>query len=212
MKNLFRIISLGVLVIFFFTACAKQPAQEMDSAKAAMESVKTAKGEIYAKDEFKKLNDDLTAALDEVTAQSKKLFKKYGKAKEMLAKVKSDADALVPVIAQRKEEAKKAALAAQAEAAAAVTEAKGMLKKAPTGKGTRADIEALKADLKALEDSLPEVQKALGTEDYYGAADKAKAIKEKAAGISDQVKKAIEKTRGKAPAKAPAKAKVTTKK
>jgi ElaB/YqjD/DUF883 family membrane-anchored ribosome-binding protein len=208
MKNLFRVISLGVLVIFFFTSCAKQPTQDMDNAKAAMESVKTAKAEIYAKDEFKKLNDDLTAALDEVTAQSKKLFKKYGKAKEMLAKVKSDADALVPVITQRKEEAKKVALAAQAEAAAAVTEAKGVLKKAPTGKGTRADIEALKADLKALEDSLPEIQKALDTEDYFGAADKAKAIKEKAAGISDQVKKAIEKVRGKAPAKA----RVTTKK
>jgi ElaB/YqjD/DUF883 family membrane-anchored ribosome-binding protein len=212
MKNLFRVITLGVLLIFFFTACAKQPTQEMDNTKAAVENVKTAKAEIYAKDEFKKLNDDLTAALDEVTAQSKKLFKKYGKAKEMLVKVKSDADALVPVIAQRKDEAKKAALAAQTEATAAVTDAKGMLKKAPAGKGTKADIEALKADLKALEESLPEVQKALDTEDYYGAADKAKAIKEKAAGISDQVKKAIEKARGKAPAKAPAKAKATTKK
>ncbi len=208
MKNLFRVFTLGVLLIFFFTACAKQPTQEMDNTKAAVETAKTAGGEIYAKDEFKKLNDDLTAALDEVTAQSKKLFKKYGKAKEMLAKVKSDADALVPVIAQRKEEAKKAALAAQTEAAAAVTDAKGMLKKAPAGKGTKADIEALKTDLKALEDSLPEVQKAVDTEDYYGAADKAKAIKEKAAGISDQVKKAIEKVRGKAPAKARA----TTKK
>jgi len=201
MKNIFRVITLMVLVAFFFTACAKQPTQEMDNAKAAVESVKTAGAEIYAKDEFKKLNDDLTAALDEVTAQSKKLFKKYGKAKELLARVKSDADALLPVVAQKKEEAKKAALAAQSEATAAVAEAKELLKKAPRGKGTKADIEAFTADLKALDDSLPEVQKAIDTENYLGAADKAKAIKEKATGISDQIKKAIEKVKPKPAAK-----------
>ncbi len=196
MKSLFRVITLGLLITFFFAACAKQPTQEMDNAKSAVETVKKAGAEIYAKDEFKKLNDDLTAALDEVTAQSKKLFKGYGKAKEMLANVKTEADNLVPTIAQRKEEAKKAALAAQPEAAAAVAEAKAYLKKAPKGKGTRADIEAFTADLKALEGSLLEVQKAIDAEDYYGAADKAKAIKEKAAGISDQIKKAIEKVKG----------------
>ncbi len=75
------------MVAFVFTSCAKQPTQQMDAAKAAIEAVAQAKGDIYAKDELKKLNDDLTVANDEVTAQSKKFFKKYGKAKEMLAKL-----------------------------------------------------------------------------------------------------------------------------
>ena len=100
-----KLLVLLLLVTFFFTACAK-PTQEMDNAKATVEAL-TKEGAIYAKDELKKLNDDLTAALDEVNVQGKKFFKNYGKAKEMLAKVNKDAEALKPVIAQRKEETEK---------------------------------------------------------------------------------------------------------
>jgi hypothetical protein len=107
MKNLIRIFTLMTMLAFLFAACAKQPTQEMDNAKASLENVTKAEADIYAKDELKKLNDDLTAAQDEVSAQSKKLFKKYGRAKEMLAKIKTDADALVPVIEARKEISKK---------------------------------------------------------------------------------------------------------
>ncbi|MCR4396954.1 MAG: hypothetical protein NUW07_09535, partial [Candidatus Saccharicenans sp.] len=94
-------------------------------------------GNIYAKDELKKCNDDLQAAMDEVNAQSKKLFKKYGPAKEMLAKVKADAEAVQAMIPARKEEAKNAALSALNEAKAAFDQAKALLEKAPKGKGTK---------------------------------------------------------------------------
>ncbi|MDH5468090.1 MAG: hypothetical protein OEY25_11785, partial [Candidatus Aminicenantes bacterium] len=69
--------------------------------------------------------------------------------------------------------------------------------KAPTGKGARADIEALRADLKALEGSLAEVQQAIDSEDYLGAADRARIIQEKASGISSQIKQALEKVKKK---------------
>lgn len=192
MKSLMRVLVFGLVVAFLFTSCAKKPTMEMDEAKAAVEAV-TKEGEVYAKDELKALNDALTAATDEINAQSKKLFKKYGNAKEMLAKVKTDAEALKPVIAQKKEEAKNNAAAGQANATAAVEEAKALVAKAPRGKETRADIEAFKADLKACEDSLVEVQQAIDAENYFGAIEKAKAITEKAAGISDQIKKAMAK-------------------
>ncbi len=195
MKNLIRVLVFGLVVAFLFTSCAKKPTMEMDEAKAAVEAV-AKEGDVYAKDELKALNDALTAATDEINAQSKKLFKKYGNAKEMLAKVKTDAEALKPVIAQRKEEAKNNAVAGQANAKAAVEEAKALVAKAPRGKGTRADIEAFKADLKACEDSLVEVQQAIDAENYFGAVEKAKAITEKAAGISDQIKKAQAKKVG----------------
>jgi hypothetical protein len=197
MKHFIRYFTLGLIAAFLFAACAKQPTQESDAAKAAVEAVTKEGADVYAKDELKKLNDDLTASLDEVNTQSKKFFKKYGTAKEMLAKVKTDAEALKPVLAARKEEARTNALAALGEAKAAVDEAAVLLGKAPKGKGTRADIEAFKADLKALEDSLGEVQKAIDGANYFGAIDKAKVIKEKAAGISDQIKKAMEKVQPK---------------
>ncbi len=195
MKNLMKVLVLGLMVVFLFTSCAKQPTQQMDEAKAAIDAVVKAGGNIYAKDELKKLNDDLQAAMDEINAQSKKLFKKYGPAKEMLAKVKVDAEAVQALIPARKEEAKNAALNALNEAKVAFDEAKALLDKAPKGKGTKADIEEMKAALAGLENQLTEVQTAIDSEDYFGAKDKALAIKEKAADVSEQVKAAIAKVK-----------------
>ncbi|MDI6697976.1 MAG: DUF4398 domain-containing protein [Candidatus Saccharicenans sp.] len=195
MKNLMKLSILGLLVVFLFSSCAKQPTQQIDEAKAAIDAVVQAGGNIYAKEELKKLNDDLQAAMDEVNTQSKKLFKKYGKAKEMLAKVKTDAEAVNALIPARKEEAKNAALTAQTEARAALDEAKALLEKAPKGKGTKADIEAMKADLAGLETMLTEVQAAIDSEDYFGARDKALSIKDKAAAISEQINAAIAKVK-----------------
>jgi chromosome segregation ATPase len=195
MKNLMKLSVLGLLVVFLFASCAKQPTQQIDEAKAAIDAVVKAGGNIYAKDELKKLNDDLNAAMDEINAQSKKLFKKYGQAKEMLAKVKTDAEAVQALIPARKEEAKNNALNVLNEAKAAFDEAKALLAKAPKGKGTKADIEAMKADLAGLEAQLAEVQTAIDGGDYFGAKDKAASIKEKASAISEQVKAAIAKVK-----------------
>jgi hypothetical protein len=197
MKNFIKVFALGLMVVFVFASCAKQPTQQIEAAKAAIDGVAQAKGDVYAKDEIKKLNDDMTAANDEVTAQSKKFFKKYGKAKEMLAKIATDAAAVQALIPARIEEAKNAAVQAQAAAKTAVDEAKALLEKAPKGKGTKADIEAMKADLAGLETSLAEVQTAVDGQDYFGAKDKAVVVKDKAVAIADQVKAAIEKVKGK---------------
>jgi len=196
MKNLMKISVLGLLVVFLFTSCAKQPTQLINDAKAGIDAVVKAGGDIYAKDELKKLNGDYTAAMDEVNAQAKKLFKKYGQAKEMLAKVKTDADSVAQLIPARKEEAKNNAINAQNEAKAAFDAAKALLDKAPKGKGTKADIEAMKSDLAGLEAQLTEVQASIDQEDYFGARDKALSIKEKANAISEQINAAIQKVKG----------------
>ena len=197
MKNIVKGLTLALVVVFVFTSCAKAPTQLMDSAKAAIQGVVDAKGGVYAKDELNKLNGDLQAAMDEVTAQSKKFFKKFGPAKEMLTKLVADADAVKALIPGRIAEAKNAAEMAVNEAKATWEEAKALLEKAPKGKGTKADIEAMKADLGAAETALAEIQVALDAQDYFGAKDKAVSIKDKAAAISDQVKQAIEKVKGK---------------
>ncbi|MGQ9577549.1 MAG: hypothetical protein ACUVWQ_02860 [Candidatus Aminicenantales bacterium] len=191
MRKIAILGAMGLILAFLMAGCAKPPQQQMDAAKAAVEACKSEGADVYAADEFKKLNDDLQAALDQVTA------KKYKQAKEMLIKVAADADALKATIPAKKEEAKKAAVAAQGEARTALDEAKALLEKAPKGKGTKADIEAFTADLKGLEDSFPEVQAAIDKGDFFGAKDKAVAIKDKAASISEQIKQAIEKVQKK---------------
>jgi hypothetical protein len=196
MKNIVKGLTLALIVVFAFTSCAKQPTQLMDSAKAAVQSVIDAKGSVYAKDELAKLQGDLQAALDAVTAQAKKFFKKYGPARDMLTKVVADAESVKGLIPGRIAEAKAAAETEVNAAKAAVEEAKALLEKAPKGKGTKADIEAMKGDLAGLEAAMADVDSALAAEDYFGAKDKAVVIKEKAAGISEQVNAAIAKIKG----------------
>ena len=196
MKNALKVVSLAAVAALLLTSCAKQPAQQMDAAKAAIQGVVDAKGETYAPDELANLKTEYQQAIDEVNAQSKKFFKKYGKAKEELAKVVADADAVKALIPARVEEAKNQAVAAQTDAQTAYDNATALLEKAPKGKGTRADIAAYKADLSGLETQLTEVQDAIASEDYMAAKDKAMAIKDKANGIAQEIEAAIAKVRG----------------
>jgi len=187
-KNLVLVLAIAVVL----TGC-KQPTQLINDAKAAIEDVTKAGADKYAADDLQKLNTDLTAALDEVNAQDKKFLKKFGTAKEMLTKLKADVDALKAALPAKIEAAKNAAIQLQSEAKAAIDEATAMLAKAPKGKGTAKDIEAMKAELTGAETAFAEIQTALDAQDYIGAADKAKSIKEKAAAVTSQVQAAIEK-------------------
>jgi len=187
MKSVLRYSILGlVLVLIFVVGCSKPPTEELNSAKSAVDAV-APEASKYVAEDVKKLNDDLQAAQNEIDA------KNYKKAKEILIKVKADADTLKATLPQKKEQAKNNAITAQDAAKTAVADAKALLTKAPKGKGSRADIEAMKADIKGLEESLPELQNLIDAEDYAVATEKANAIKEKAATVSDQINQALEK-------------------
>jgi hypothetical protein len=193
MERKARYLVLAIAVVFLIAGCSKPPTQELEGATASIKDLAAAGAEKYAPEDLKKLNDQVAAAKDEIKSQEGKYFKSYDKSKEMLAKVKADADAFKPTLAAKKDEAKKNATAAQDAAKAAVDEAKNLLAKAPVGKESRADIEAMKADVKGLEEGLTEVQNLVTSEDYRTAADKAKAISDKAASVSGEVKQAMEK-------------------
>lgn len=193
MKGIMKYLALIMVTFFLFAGCAKEPTEDINSAKAAVDTVKSEDAQKYVPEDVKNVNDTMQAAEDEIKVQKDKLFKDYSKAKELLAKAKADAEALNTNLAAKKEEVKNNATAAQESAKYSIEEAKGLLEQAPKGKGSMADIEAFKADLKGLEDSLVEVQAAMDSSDYNAAIEKANAIKEKATAISDQVKAAMEK-------------------
>jgi len=194
MKRYFKFIGLGVLIIGFLAGCSK-PKMEMDAATAAVEAAITEGADIYAKPEIERLQADLTAAMDAVEAENQRLFKSFGDTRVMLTAVATTAEELKATIPARKEAAKNASIAAMEKAKAAVEEAKALLATAPKGKGTKADIEAFTADLQGLEDMMPEITSKMGNEDYLGASESSKLIMEKATGISDQIKLAIEKVK-----------------
>ncbi len=193
MKNLTKLLILSLVLVFVYVGCAKEPTQEINDAKAAIDAAVAEGAQTYSPDQLKVLNDDYNAAVDLAKATTGKLFKTNDEAKQKLIKVKADAEAVKAEIPAKKAAAKLAAETALTEAKAKVEEAKVLVTKAPKGKGQQADIEAFNADLTALDGTVAEVQKMIDSEDYFGAADKAKTINEKAAGISEQINAAIEK-------------------
>jgi len=198
MKRL-TFFTYGLLVVFILVGCAKQPSEDMSAAQKAVEDLKATGAKKYIPGDTKKVDDSLAAAMNEIKAQDDKfaLTRNYDKAKQMLAQVRADSEKVKADIAVKKEEAKKNALAGQEAAVASVKEARALLARAPKGKGARADVEAMKVDIKGLEDSVPELQQLIDKEDYAMAMDKANAIKEKADGVSNQIKEAMKKVKGK---------------
>jgi len=196
MKNLTKTVVLVLAIAVVLTGC-KAPTQLINDVKGSLETVTQAGADKYAVEELKAINDDMTKALDAIAAQDKKFFKKFGPAKEMLAQVQTKVSELTAALPAKIEAAKNAAIQMQGEAKAALDAAAELLKKAPKGKGTAKDLEALKGDLTGAETMFTEIQTALDAKDYIAAQDKAKAVKDKAAGIADQVNQAIEKVKGK---------------
>jgi hypothetical protein len=194
-KKAYRYFVLGIVVMVFLAGCGKQPAEEINAAKSAVDEVVTEAGK-YAPEETGKLNDGLTAAMNEVKEQDSKIFKNYSKAKEMLVKAKSDAETLKSGLTAKKEQARENALAAQNTAKAAIDEIRGLLAKAPKGKGAAADIEALKGDVKGLGDLLNDIQALIEKEDYIQAIANAITIEDQAIGVKNKISQAMDKAKG----------------
>ena len=193
MKITLKLMVLSMIMMFVLVGCGTLPQEELTAAKASIDAVVAEGAQKYAAEDAKKLNESMQAVQDEIKVQEGKTFKDYAKTKELLAKVKADAATLKAALPAKKEEAKKNAAAAIEAANASVAEAKALLAKAPKGKGSKADIEALKADLKGIEDSMAEIKTANDAEDYNVAIEKSNAVKTKAAAISEQIKQAMEK-------------------
>jgi len=173
---------ISLIAVVFITGCSKQPLQEINTAKAAVDSIMSEGAEKYLPDDAKKINDDLNKAMDEVKAQDAKTFKNYENAKKMLATVKSEADAITAKLPAKKEEAKKDAITAMEDAKIALDAAKTLFEKA--SKGKKAVDETISADMKNLEDSFKELQAQIDREDFLTIASKAAEIKSKASELS----------------------------
>jgi len=196
-----KYLALALFLLTLLFACGKKPTSEIETTQNAVNAVISEGLGKYAPEDEKKLKDALSAAMDEIKIQDSKTFKNYDKAKQLLAEVKKSAEEMRASLPAKKEEAKQNALSALESAKSAVNEAKSLLAKAPKGKGTAADIEALKSDVKGLEESLAEVQGLIEKEEFGEAVTKANAVKDKASGVTTQITQALEKVKAERPNK-----------
>lgn len=200
-----RAVSLpAALALFLVTGCAQPPTEQIQAAEQAVKDAQQSGAATYAPQEYAKLEGTLAALKKEVADQDAKfpLFRDYGKAEQLVASTKQEAQQVKAEAEKKKEEARAAALQTQQVAMEAVKAAQELVAKAPVGKD-RAALEAIKADAEGLNASLAEVQKAMDAGDYVAAQAKAKAIHEKSQTVSAEIESALAKVgKGKnAPAK-----------
>ncbi len=193
MKKSIKLLLVSLAAAVLLTACAEKPDAELNAAKSAVDAVVSEGAEKYLPEEMQSINLKVEEALTEINAQNDATFSNYSMAKFTLAQVKEEADALKVKVAQRKEELKVAATTALSEAQVAVNEAKTLLEVAPQGKGSFADIEAIKSDIVGLDVELETVTPQIDAGEYIVATEKAHAVAAKAMTISNDIRTAQEK-------------------
>lgn len=185
MKQNIRYLITILIAVFFITGCSKQPLQEINNAKSAVDSIMSEGAEKYLPEDAKKINDALDKAMEEVTAQDAKIIKSYDKAKELLAAVKIEAEEINAKLPAKKEEVKKTAITAMETARVVMDEIKVWVEKASKSKNLKADTETISAEMNTLEDSFKELQMQIEREDYLTIASRADELRDKALELSN---------------------------
>jgi small-conductance mechanosensitive channel len=196
MRKMMAVLPL-VFVLVLMVGCAKPPQDAVNAAMSAMDAAKPLASE-YAPDSLQAAEDAQAALNAELKAQEDKfaLFRSYKKSDELVADLKAKSDQAAADAAAGQEQAKNDASAAISAATTALTDANALLEKAPKGKGSAADIEAMKADLTAAESTIADANAAMEAAKYKDAKAKADAASSSAASVSSQVQAAIDAKKG----------------
>jgi hypothetical protein len=190
-----RHVLVAVLSAWVLAAgCAQPPADQINAAEQAVKDAQQSGAATYAANDYAKVEGLLTAMKQEVADQDAKfaLLRDYGKAEQLAATTKAEAERVKADATKKMEEAKFAATQAQHGAEAAVQSTLELVSRAPAGKD-RAALESIKTDAQALKASLNDVQLMLDKSDYLAAQTKAKAIREKAEAVSHEIQTALAK-------------------
>ena len=186
---------LPVLCTFALLAgCAQPPADQINAAEQAVKDAQQSGAATYVANDYAKVEGLLGALKKEVSDQDAKfaLLRDYGKAEQLAAAAKAEAERVKADAVKKMEEAKHAAMQDHHVAQDAVKATLELVAKAPAGKD-RAALESIKTDAEALKASLNEVQMMIDKSDYLGAQTKAKAIQEKSQAVSHEIEAALAK-------------------
>jgi trimeric autotransporter adhesin len=189
---------LLVAVALVAVGCAQPPQAQIDAATAAITKATAAGAEEYAPETLAAARDAQAKLDAEVKAQAGSFFltRSYGEATTLAAAAAEAGDKAATEAVAQKAAAQKDAAAALESTRTAIQDAEAALAKAPKGKGSKADLEALQADIAAAKTGLGEAETAQTGEHYKDAKAKADAAREKAAGVTSAVNQAAELKKG----------------
>ncbi len=192
-----KLFVLFVAMSVVAAGCAKAPTEQMTAAETAVSQAAAADAQTYAPEAFAAAQDSLAAAKAQIEAQSKgvALFRKYGKAQNLLTAATSAANQAEQEAQTQKAAVKSKVEALLAQATTGIDSCATMLSYAPAGKDNRADLEMMKADLDAMRNSLAEVRSLYESGKYMDAQTKAEVLIEQLDKMNSELAAASTRTR-----------------
>ena len=189
-----RAISLFVAVAVL-AGCDDPPTVELDAAKQALDSARDVGAESFAANEYSAAQRAYSEAEATTNTEAERffLFKDFEQARTQIADAKSKAMQAESAAEAEKKRQRESAEAAIATARDAVVAAYTSLEEAPSGKGTEADIEELRAELTTAEADLDAAEAAVDSENFSGAESLAESADQKATEIADGVMVAVDR-------------------
>ena len=185
-------IILAVIAMLVVVGCSKPPEQEMSGATQALDSAKMGEAPDYAPDAYRVAADTLNAAMALKREADAKfaLFRSYGKSKAMFVRAQALANDAATKAQAEKERVRVEVADMLVQAKALLDSAEVDLKKAPRGKGSKADIELIRTDLAAATAQHAEAQMDFDGGKYKAAKAKLEAMTQKVRGVMDEIARA----------------------
>jgi hypothetical protein len=190
---LMTIAALSIAGAMF--GCSKAPQQELNAAKAILDSAAVMEADKYMPADFSAAQDSLNAAMVEIEKQKSAnlLARNYDRAKSLILSATTAARHAQIQAPEEKRKVKAAVDTLLTKANAMVGEANALLAKAPKGKEGKAALEAIGNDISTVKASLSDAQALSDKGDLVSARDKANAGISKLDSIKAELTMAIEK-------------------
>jgi hypothetical protein len=195
MKTTLRIGLIALVVVIFVSGCGKPPEQEMQAARSAIETAKSAEAELYAREAYAIAQDTLNAAIAAKGQQDGKftLFRSYGKARNLYLRAQALAEEATAAANTQKERYREEVAMLMDQAQRHLASADSALAKAPVGKGSKADIELIKGDLAAAKTTFEDARRENETGRYLTAKAKLEMVIQRTQAISNEIAAASRK-------------------
>ena len=199
MKKAFRMLLVLPLVVALIAGCSKPPEMEMAAADQAAQAAQAAQASKYAPQDWQMAQDTLQAARAEKAAQDGRfaMFRSYGKSKAMFEKATALSNTAASNAKVEMERVRKETEQILAMVKTELDSTAAMVANAPVGKDTKAEIELMKQDMTALQQTFSEAQAEYGRNNFDAAKSKAQSIRDRMASMKTQLEAAIAKRGGK---------------
>ena len=199
MRKVVRVSSVMALLILVVAGCAKPPTVEIEAAAAALAEATKSEAETYAPEAMQAARTAQAAYEEEVKLQEGKfaLFRKYDKAKTLVAEATAAAQAAGTQAVENKNRIRQEVTTMIGEARTMLTEAQAMLEKAPKGKGSTLDLQVMGSDLTAAGTTIDEAQALLEQDKLMDARAKVQTARSTIMSVKSSIEQAIQMKAGK---------------